>query len=46
VAVPLLPSTIVAKLPELRGLGYVVDARAAIALVDPSYRVIAVIARS
>jgi hypothetical protein len=42
----LLPSDIVAKLPELRGLGYVVDAKAAIALVDPSYRVVAVIAPS
>jgi hypothetical protein len=33
-------------LPKQHGLGYVVDAKAAIALVDPAYRVIAVIAPS
>jgi hypothetical protein len=43
VTVQLLPPDITAKLPELRGLGYVVDAKAAIALVDANYRVITLI---
>jgi hypothetical protein len=46
VTVPLLPATIVGKFPELRGLGCLVDAKAAIALVDANYRVVAIIAPS
>lgn len=44
--VPLLPSVVVEKIPELTGLGYLIDAKAQIVLVDGNYRVAAIIGPS
>jgi hypothetical protein len=44
VNVPLLPSEVIDKFPELTGLGYIFDAKASIVFVDGNYRVVAVIA--